>query len=88
MLNRQSVVFSCYRADPLSNIHVDFSSKEDAMAFCDKNGKILIMILVFEKFVALSLEKLIYVNIKRYHNEQLHTVTVFRWWLYKSSVPY
>ncbi|KAG7171297.1 NADH dehydrogenase [ubiquinone] iron-sulfur protein 4-like [Homarus americanus] len=25
-------------ADPLSNIQVDFSSQEDAIAFCDKNG--------------------------------------------------
>lgn len=30
----------CLRADPLSNMVLSFSSKEDAIAFAEKNGKI------------------------------------------------
>ena len=28
-----------YRADPLSNLVLTFSTKEDAIAFAEKNGK-------------------------------------------------
>lgn len=27
-----------FRGDPLSNIQLSFSNKEDAVAFCEKNG--------------------------------------------------
>ena len=30
--------FFSYRADPLSNTHVEFASKEDAAAFCERQG--------------------------------------------------
>ena len=38
--------------DPLSNVEVDFFTKEDAIAFCDRNGKpslynILVVDLLF-----------------------------------------
>lgn len=31
--------FPSFRADPLSNMVLSFSSKEDAVAFAEKNGK-------------------------------------------------
>lgn len=32
-------LFLPFRADPLSNMVLSFSSKEDAVAFAEKNGK-------------------------------------------------
>lgn len=32
-------LFLPFRADPLSNMVLSFSSKEDAIAFAEKNGK-------------------------------------------------
>ena len=29
----------CYRGDPLSNVHLEFSSREAAVDYCEKNGK-------------------------------------------------
>ena len=33
-----------FRGDPLSNTEVNFHSKADAIAFCEKNGEILLEI--------------------------------------------
>ena len=38
MLNPGEKIVS-YRADPLSNLVLTFSTKEDAIAFAEKNGK-------------------------------------------------
>lgn len=32
--------------DPLSNTHVAFASKEDAAAFCEKNGKVFYFLII------------------------------------------
>ena len=35
-----TLLVACFSGDPLSNLHVDFTSKEDAMDFCAKNGNL------------------------------------------------
>ena len=32
------IVVFCFSGDPLSNMKVEFGSKEDAIEFCEKNG--------------------------------------------------
>lgn len=45
-----------FRADPLSNMVLTFSTKEDAIAFAEKNGKILFFLNQDKIFVFLTLK--------------------------------
>lgn len=38
-----------YRADPLSNMVLAFSTKDDAIAFAEKNGKFGLFLFCFDK---------------------------------------
>lgn len=48
MLNPGKKIVS-YRADPLSNMVLTFSTKEDAAAFAEKNGMFSLYLFCFDK---------------------------------------
>ena len=49
MLNPGEKIVS-YRADPLSNLVLTFSTKEDAIAFAEKNGKCDLLLFLQVRF--------------------------------------
>ena len=82
-----TLVISTFRADPLSNTLADFTNKDDAIAFVEKNGKSTFLSVLAIYYYFISIQHYTYISM--FYGETLsRLITLYSFCVFPVMQPH